>query len=101
MPDVASERLHSLRSALAGFQDRKLEEAATDLLAILGYRSDYTAEFSHDPRAFISICKVKTPAFRRVDFIYSPHAGRVAQNVRAEHGGRDGLSVWDPHGLQD
>ena len=53
-----------------------------------------------ETRKFISIYKVKTPAFRRVDFISSPDAGRVAQHVSNEPGEyRDGLSVWEPHGL--
>lgn len=45
--------------------------------------------------SFISIFKVKTPAFRRVDFICSPHAGRVADHISTDHRGHDGLLVWE------
>lgn len=41
--------------------------AQCDLVLCRIEKSDYPIEF-------ISICKVKTPAFRRVDFICSPHA---------------------------
>ncbi len=55
MPDATSELLYVLRSALAGFQNRILEDAATHFFSALGYRSDdYVEDFSHDPRAFIA-----------------------------------------------
>lgn len=53
MPAVTDLR-QQISAALAGFSNQPLREAATDLLATLGYRSDRTISLGDSsPRAFL------------------------------------------------
>lgn len=48
------QRRAAIQSALADFQNRLLEDAATRFLAELGYQSDHTADFGHTADEFLA-----------------------------------------------
>lgn len=54
MLEFNPQKLATLRTALTNFQKRPLGEAGAELLALLGYKSDKTADFGSKPEQFIA-----------------------------------------------
>lgn len=62
MANNNAELRYVIQAALAAFQKKPLSEAATGLLAVLGYSSDKVADFSAKPTAFIDDIEEATSA---------------------------------------
>ncbi|ARO88920.1 hypothetical protein EBAPG3_014725 [Nitrosospira lacus] len=54
MLEFNPQKLGALRTALTNFQNRPLSEASSELLSLLGYKSDKTADFGSKPEQFIA-----------------------------------------------